>query len=249
MAEARRKTLEHIELPLGETVKMEFAKGLPYAASCVYAGNYTSIYTINSSIPIDLLLVIYYACHEAYPGHHTYYNLIDEYFRKRNQWIEFSIIPLYSPLELMLEGTAVYTLDLVYPENEEINFGRKLASLSGLDSSDIELYFKLFTLLIKLRIMARGEVAREYSDGKISRDEAEARYLEHALATGQEASLEIKFIETYRSYASVYYSGWRLVDNYIRRQAGEDEPTGKRWDLFKELMTTLPAATILKQGG
>ena len=95
--------------------------------------------------------------------------------------------------------------------------------------------------------MARGDVASEFSDGKINREEAKARYMEYALANEQEASLEIKFSETFRSYANVYYSGWQLVDKYISRLAGDDESTGKRWDLFKELMTTLPAATIFKR--
>jgi hypothetical protein len=87
------------------------------------------------------------------------------FFKKLDQWIEFSIVPAFSPLELMLEGTAVYNLDLVFLMNERIDFGIKLADLSGLDSSNIELYFKVFQMLYKLRFMAYGEVARAFSDG------------------------------------------------------------------------------------
>jgi hypothetical protein len=157
--EARRKTLEHINLPPDEKVRVEYVSDVPFYASCTYMGNNTSLYEINTSIQIDLFWVICYVCHEAYPGHHTFYNLIDQNFKKHNKWIEYSIIPICSPMELMLEGTAVYNLDLIFPMNERIDFGIKLAGLAGLDPSKIELYFQVSHLLYRLRFMTYGQVA------------------------------------------------------------------------------------------
>jgi hypothetical protein len=247
ITEAKEKTFEHIKLPPKENVRMEFLTDIPYAAACWYSGNDKSTYQINSSIPIDLFWVISYACHEAYPGHHTYFTLIDENFRKRNKWIEFSIIPLYSPIELLSEGAAIYTLDLVFPMNERIAFGKKLASLAGLDTTNIELYFKVYTLLYKLRFMAYGEVAREYSDGKLNKAEAIKRYMECALVNIKEAGVEVRFFDAFRSYLKAYYTGWQMVENYIEMNIGNENTSEKHWDVFYELLTTLPTSTIFKQ--
>jgi hypothetical protein len=141
------------------------------------------------------------------------------FFKKLNQWIEFSIVPAFSPLELMLEGTAVYNLDLVFPMNDRIDFEIKLADLSGLDSSNIELYFKVFHMLYKLRFMAYGEVARAYSDGRINNTEALKKYMDYALVNEKEASVIVRRLETDRSYLETYFTGWQLIENYINHNA------------------------------
>ena len=246
--ETRRKTSEYINLPPDEKVRVEYVSDVPFYASCTYMGNNTSLYEINTSIQIDLFWAICNVCHETYPGHHTFYNLIDQNFKKHNKWIEYSIIPICSPMELMLEGTAVYNLDLIFPMNERIDFGIKLADLAGLDSSRIELYFKVCQHLYKLKFMAYGEVAQEYLDGEINREEALKKYMKYALVNEQEAALMVKRFESdERSYLKTYFKGWQLIENYIKLNSDGDGTIEKQWVLYNELLTKIPTSTIWKQ--
>ena len=151
-------------------------------------------------------------------------------------------------MELMLEGTAVYNLDLIFPMNERIDFGIKLADLAGLDSSRIELYFKVCQHLYKLKFMAYGEVAQEYLDGEINREEALKKYMKYALVNEQEAALMVKRFESdERSYLKTYFKGWQLIENYIKLNSAGDGTIEKQWVLYNELLTKIPTSTIWKQ--
>ena len=79
----------------------------------------------------DLLLL---ACHEGYPGYHVTNLLFEDRLSRKRRWVEFIVIPLYSPLLLIMEGVANYALELAFPVDERIAFSHDcLYPLAGLD--------------------------------------------------------------------------------------------------------------------
>ncbi len=230
IAECRRRTLECIELPENENFIVEYVTDKPWMAYNGYKGSYFSLIQINKDLPLDIGVVIVLASHEGYPGHHVNLTLMEKHlFRDRN-WVEYSIIPLYSPQSLIAEGIAEYaTIDLVFPDNERIEFGRTvLFPLAGLDSSKAEKYFNIMRLKDELSRYGGKESARRYLDGKISRDEAIAWLKKYCLHIPAEAKQNMRFIENYRSYVINYSLGRDIVKNYIKKHGGTDENSDKR---------------------
>jgi len=240
MAECRRRTLEHIELPENENFKVEYVTDKPWVAYNGYKGSYFSLIQINTDLPLDIGVVIVLASHEGYPGHHVNLALMEKHlFRDRN-WVEYSIIPLFSPQSLIAEGIAEYArIDLVFPENERIEFERTvLFPMAGFDPSKAEQYFNIMRLKDELDCYGVNESARCYLDGKISKDEAIAWLSKYCLQIPEEAKHNISFIENYRSYTINYGLGRDIVKNYIETHGGTDENPEKRWELFYTLLST-----------
>jgi hypothetical protein len=67
----RAATREHVTLPAGEGVDVEFVPDLAW--SCIHAlsGSCDESYSDQLALPLTVDRVLDLACHEAYPGHHT----------------------------------------------------------------------------------------------------------------------------------------------------------------------------------
>ena len=70
--ECRRRTLEHIELPPGESFEVEYVTGKSWSGYNWYKGGFHSLIQVNTDLPIFIDRAIDLACHEGYPGHHVY---------------------------------------------------------------------------------------------------------------------------------------------------------------------------------
>jgi len=71
VAECRRRTLAHIDLPENERLTIEYLVGTPFGARSIYAGQGTSILQVDTEAPLSFDAVVQIACHEGYPGHHV----------------------------------------------------------------------------------------------------------------------------------------------------------------------------------
>ncbi len=115
IAECRRRTLLHIELPPGESFTIEYVTDKPWSGYNWYQGDAVSVIQINTDLPTNISRAVDLGCHEGYPGHHTYNALLEKNLVDDKQWLEFSLYPLFSPQSLIAEGSGNYGIDLAFP--------------------------------------------------------------------------------------------------------------------------------------
>ena len=241
IAECRRRTLPHVDLPAGETFTVEYVKGKSWSAYNWYQGGFRSVIQVNQDLPVTIDRAVDLACHEGYPGHHVYNALLEKHLVKDRGWVEFSVYALFSPQSLIAEGTANYGIEVAFPGDERTAFERAtLYPLAGLDPSLAEGYARVQRELHGLDY-ASNEAARRYLEGRLDAAGA-ARWLEtHALMSPERARQRVKFIDQYRSYVLNYNLGQDLARAYVERRAAA---AGDRWAAFKALLASprLPGA-------
>ena len=240
IAECRRRTLDHIQLPQQESFRLEFVTDKPWSGYNWYEGRAHSLIQINTDLPIHIHRAVDLGCHEGYPGHHTFSTLRERELVEERGWIEYSLYPLFSPESLIAEGSGNYGIMLAFPGSERLEFERReLFPLAGIDGAGAETYYRLLELLERLDY-AGNEAARAWLDGRLTRDEAVAWLVNYTLATPERARQRLAFFEAYRSYGLNYNLGRDLVRRHIERGAPD---AAERWRRFEALLAApvLPA--------
>ncbi len=242
IAGCREQTLKHITLPEGEDFKLEFVTDKPWSGYNWYKGKYHSLIQVNVELPIYIERAIDLGCHEGYPGHHVYNMLLEKNLVNDRKWPEYSVYPLFSPQSLIAEGSANYGIDLAFPEARRKAFQRDvLYPLAGIDPTLMEKYDALLKLTAQLSY-AGNEAARDYLDGKITREQAIDWLVNVELYPSEKAPQRTKFFDTYRSYVINYTVGKDLVKDYVEassRGATSDEKRDElRWRAFQQLLST-----------
>jgi len=237
----RARTLQHIQLPAGETFTVEYVTKKSWSGYNWFKGNYTSLIQVNTDLPIFIDRAIDLACHEGYPGHHVYNTLLEKNLVRDRGWKELTVYPLFSPQSLIAEGSANYGIDVAFPAEERVAFEKaNLFPIAGIDASEADRYYRIQDLVGKLSY-AGNEAARRYLDGEINAQQAAEWLTKYALMSPPRAAQRVKFIDQYRSYVINYNLGKDLVKAYVERHAGNDRE--KRWQAFEQLLSTprLPA--------
>ena len=240
MAECRKRTLEYIDLPEGESFTIEYVNDKPWSGYNWYQGNAVSLIQVNTDFPIYISRAVDLGCHEGYPGHHTFNALLEENLVNEAGWLEFSLYPLFSPQSLIAEGSANYGIKLAFPGEQRVEFEKTvLFPMAGLDAANADLYYEVAELISQLNF-AGNEAARDYLNGEITREEA-ADWLQTYSMTPADKSLQrTRFFDTYRSYVINYNHGKALVTDYIERG---DADIDERWARFEAMLSSpmLPA--------
>lgn len=237
IAEARKRTLAHYRLPTNENFALEYVQGKPWSGYNWYKGNFQSLIQINTDTDIFIERAIDVASHESYPGHHVYNMLLEQELYKEKGWLEISLYPLFSPQSLIAEGSANYGIDVAFPGNEKVEFAAKqLLPAAGMDTLGIVEYFKALALKAELNF-ARNEVARGLVDGTMTEAEAMRWLMEYGLNNRETAAKSISFIRKYGSYVINYNYGLQLVKDYVESRGGTLTDPGKRWELFRHLLS------------
>ena len=240
IAECKRRTAQHINLPAGEAFAMEFVTGKTWSGYNYYKGDYKSLIQINTDLPIRISRAVDLGCHEGYPGHHVLNILIEERLARKNGWKEYEVNPLYSPTSVLSEGSANYGIDLAFPSRERLAFERDvLYPLAGLDPTSAEAYWNLQQMTDRLT-GARLTIAKMYLDGKIDRPQALELTQKYLLLSPARAEQSVGFTDHYRSYVINYGWGKDLVRNYVER--GNPDET-ERWRRMEKILSepTLPS--------
>lgn len=242
IAECRRRTRIHYDLPDGEKFTLRFVTDKPWGAYSWYQGDNESIIEINTDLPVPIERAVHLACHEGYPGHHVWNMKVDRDLRRAKGWVEYSIMLLFSPQQLIGEGSADYGVVLSFPGAEKLDFERRvLFPLAGLDPKDAARNDELNQLRRKLSHV-RNYIAREYLDGRIDRAAAIAMLGKYELLTPEIAKRIVDFFDGYRAYVITYTIGQDLVGAYVDRKvaAGEDP-----WTAFAAILTSPDAVGAL----
>jgi hypothetical protein len=228
----RAATREHVTLPPGERVAVEYVPDLAWSAYTRYQGHATSRIQINTALPLTVDRALDLACHEAYPGHHTIDSLLDGRFGGRR--IEFAVRPLFSPQSLLHEAAASLAVEVAFPGQARLAFERDaLLPLAGLDPSDAERYVRVGRLVDQLHgVQAR--IARQYLDGELDFARASAALERDALMPSADATL--KFLNQFRSYAATYTIGRDALSRYLDAHSTPGDPA-TRWQAYIDVVT------------
>jgi hypothetical protein len=236
IAEGRRRTLQHVELPAEERFTVEYVQNKPWSGYNWYQGGYRSLIQVNTDLPIYIDRAVDLACHEGYPGHHVYNVLLEQHLVKERGWIEFTIYPLFSPQSLIAEGTANFGIEVALPGDERLAFDRDvLFPAAGLDPSQADRYASVRSLVDRLSY-AGNEAARRYLNGEIDRATAAGWLTKYAMSSPKAAEQRTRFFDTYRSYVINYNLGKDLVKRYVETKAGS--APARRWEEFARLLAS-----------
>ena len=233
-----RGRMPSVQLPLKERFTVEYVTNKSWSGYNWYQGEFRSLIQVNTDLPVYIDRAIDLACHEGYPGHHAYNVLLEKNLVKDRGWIEYTVYPLFSPQSLIAEGTANYGIEVTFAMADRLRFeGEVLFPIAGLDEKRAAEYYSVQALVDRLSY-AGNEAARQYIDGKMSREAAVAWLEKYALYTKPRAEQRVKFIEQYRSYVINYNLGKDLVRGYVEKQIGRDKTPQRRWDLFMALLSS-----------
>jgi hypothetical protein len=232
----RRQTLQHVQLPPGESFTVEYVTGKSWSGYNWYQGNYRSLIQVNTDLPIFADRAIDLACHEGYPGHHVYNVLLEKTLVRDRGWPEFQIYPLFSPQSLIAEGTANYGIEVAFPPADRLKLEREVIfPAAGLEPGGAERYYAVMGLVDRLTY-AGNESARRYIDGEVDAAGAAALLEKYGLYSSERAKQRMRFVDQYRSYVINYNLGKDMVAQYIDARAAGD--SGKRWAAFAELLSS-----------
>lgn len=238
IAECRRRTAEHLDLPANERFDFEFVTDRPWGAYNWYQGDNASLIQVNASNPLLISSAVNYGCHEGYPGHHVQGIYAERMYRERG-WVEYSILPLYSPMGPLNEGAGNYGVFLAFPGDDRVVFEMEvLFPLAGLDPRDAPLYYEL-TYAMQATAGAARTIQAQYLDGEITRERAIDLLQHYRFASRASAEQSLRFADTYRSYIINYSSGQELVRTFAETGRHTQE---ERWDAYRRILTepTLP---------
>lgn len=237
IAEARRKTKAHYQLPANESFSIEYVNNKPWSGYNWYKGHYISMIQINTDIQIFLERAIDVGSHESYPGHHVYNMLLEKNLYRDKGWVEISLYPLFSPQSFIAEGSANYGVDLAFPGESKIKFVKEtLLPLAQLDTTNLSLYFKVLSIRTQLNY-ARNEAGRGLINGTMGELQALDWMIKYCLYNEETALKSISFIRKYRSYIINYNYGMDLVKQYVEAKAGSINDEERKWEVFGKLLS------------
>ena len=235
MDECRKRTLEYIDLPEGESFTIEYVNDKPWTGYNWYQGDAQSLIQLNTDFPQLISKAVDLGCHEGYPGHHTFNALLEKNLVDDLGWIEFTLYPLFSPQSLIAEGSGNYGIDLAFPGDERIAFEKAvLFPLAGIDATDADLYYELQALIAQLDF-ADNEAARDYLNGNMTREEAADWVQTYELERADKSMQRTRFFDAYRSYVINYNHGKAIVADYVERDGADAD---ERWERFEKMLSS-----------
>lgn len=230
VAESRRRTREHIRLPAGEGLEVEYVG----EACSRYLGGGRSLVRVSADRPVTVGRALFYACREGYPGRHTMWAVREASLVRDRGWIEHAVVPIASPLATVCEGAARFAVDAAFPAADRVRFEEEvLFPLAGFDPADAALVDAVGTAAADLFFSGTTRVAREYLGGSISREDAFGLLRDVLLLSPERAEARLRFVEEFRAYSAASSEGYRLVRDYV----GTPDDPAQRWERFARVLT------------
>ena len=242
LSQCRALTLEHMALPAGEHVDVEYVFHKPWSAFSRYLGNAHSLIQVNVDYPITVDRILNLACHEGYPGHHIFNSMRDQALVKGLHREEFLVQPTFSPQSYVSEAAASYAPIMLLSDAERLHIERDLLfPLAGISRSDARHYLEVEKLVARLHT-AEPSIAREYLDDRLEFVRAADALQQETLMQHGETTL--LYLNEYRTYMLTYTLGNDMVRALV--EAGQPSEA-ERWRRYLDLMTN-PVVSILTPG-
>ncbi|NLA34801.1 MAG: DUF885 domain-containing protein [Actinobacteria bacterium] len=212
--ELRERTHVAFGLPADEGVIFDLVSDKPWSGFNVYQGNFRSLVTMNTDLPVLSTSIAHLVAHEAYPGHHTEGCRKEQgLFHARNQ-VEQSIALIGTPSCLLAEGLADLGLEALMGPNTDEAVEPMLRAAGVHYELDTVTALSAFSETLA---RARGTLALMlHADGRSTED---------VIATAQRwfvvdearATQMVRFLTdpTWRAYVFCYAEGHRLCRGFM----------------------------------
>lgn len=216
VAEARRQTIELVDLPADEGTVLEIVQDVPWLGFNFYLGDLRGRVAVNVDLPMSALDLLLLAIHETYPGHQAERSLKEHLLVRGRGRLEEAIVLVPTPQSLIAEGIGRLAPHFLL----ESDGGPALATLTGVE----------FDLTQALAIERAAEPCRRaeinaalmlHQDG--ASDTEVKAYLERwGVMDAEMSSHLIRFMteSTSRTYVMNYPIGFELCSRYV---AGDPE--------------------------
>jgi hypothetical protein len=237
VAEARRRTVDFVDLPPGEGVVFELVKDKPWSGYNWFLGDARSKVEINTDLPLRANGLVGLICHEAYPGHHAEHALKEIGLYRERGWGEFSVQLIHTPEAVIAEGIATQAETIVVPGEELARWQAEVlypaAGVAPPVSPAVEA--RIGKAQRALRAVS-ANAALLLHTGQIGEAEAVAYIGRYALSDEAQARQSLRFITDplWRAYVWCYHAGRDLLGAWLGG-AGDDH--GARLDRFRRLLT------------
>ena len=232
----RRRTVELIALPEGETCEFSFVQDKPWPAYNWYLGAYLSRIDISIDLPIPAGFLPYLISHEIYPGHHTEHAVKEKELYREGGYLEHSILLINAPSAVVSEGIAEIALEIITTHEENVQILQSILEQAGLKEVDGIQIYQIRKASRPLKKVDVNQVLLLHSED--ASDEEVINYgIRYSLLNEQRSRKWFEFLKDplWRSYATLYSLGYELVQDFIGR--GEDI-TERFLRLLREPMTT-----------
>jgi len=232
LAECRAHTLAHWPLPADEAISISWTNAVP-AAWHVYLGQHRSSLRINPAAVADPAAALDLACHEAYPGHHAQFVLMDT--AAGGVAVEDQIVLLRSPQSILREGAANHGIAMAFPPAERAAFmASRLFPLAGLAASEARRHAEVNRLMGQLST-AMVPILRRYRDGSLPRQAAMAALADEALVSSPDALLD--FFDSHGALVLGYSVAQERV-------AADLTTASDRWQALALMMQTMDLSAL-----
>ena len=216
-AEARRRTRAFVNLPADEGFEMQMVSDKVYMGENWYLGNYRSRVELNTDLPTDLNDLMYFMCHEGYPGHHTEFVLKEQHLFLERGYIEQAISPIIGPQSVISEGIATLACEMIFsPEEAEQWLAEHIYPEAGIEPDPIDIA-KLRKAGELLDYPVVGNAAFLLHEGRS--DEEVMQYLiKYSLLPDEEALKVLEYLKVpfQQAYVFTYFYGRQLMKPWLQ---------------------------------
>ena len=242
LQQCRALTLQHVSLPAGERVDLEYVVHKPWSAFSRYLGNAHSLIQVNMDYPLTVDRILDLACHEGYPGHHVFNSLRDQSLVTGMHRNEFRVQLTFSPQSYVSEAAASYAPNLALSDAERLRIERDLLiPLAGIKRIDTEHYLQVQKLVAGLHT-AEPSIAREYLDDRLEFVRAADALERETLMQHGETTL--LYLNEFRTYMLCYTVGNDSMHSLIESGHASEAVRWQRYlNLMMDPVVSLPAPT------
>ncbi|MGH2550369.1 MAG: hypothetical protein ACRDHN_13320 [Thermomicrobiales bacterium] len=215
-AEARRRTLELIELPAVESVEFAMVHDKPWSGYNWFLGSGKSLVEINTDLPIRATSIPDLIAHEAYPGHHTEHALKEIELFHGKGWGEYAVQLINTPECVISEGIATLAAGWIFDGDEaERWIADDLKQATGI-ALDAEREFAIDRASKSFRAIG-ANAALLLHDRGASEDEVVAYMMRYGLEEETRARHRMTFIgdPLWRAYIFCYHAGRDLLSAWL----------------------------------
>jgi hypothetical protein len=237
----RQQTQAHWQLPPAEHLEVQWTDEVA-AAWHRYRGDDRSTLQINPRSIAEIGQMLDVACHEAYPGHHAQFLLLDQAAGADGPAVEDTVVLLHSPASVLREGAANYGVSLAFSPRQRVTFDTNvLFPLAGLDPAQARRYEQVKQLTDELSSAATPVLAA-YRDGRMTFGEAAVALRTDALIDSPAELL--RYADEHGAYVLGYAAARERVRTYVNLQTactGADA-----WTVLAEVVSE-PRVAVLRE--
>jgi len=229
VAECRRRTAAHLELPK-EELSISFPADPLVPGQSSYRGNGKGTMAVSTVVPADVDRLLQLSCHEAYPGHHTNYATLDQRLWRDKRWPEVRSGLNLEPQFPVSDAISEFGVGMVFPLDDRMKFEREvLFPLAGLRMQD-EPAWRAYISARSSVLGATSTVIRDYLDHKIDADTAKNLSTRYRLMNPRSAEQLLKMVDAFGVDIIASDQGWEAID-----RAFKGKPLDEQWRLLQRM--------------